>query len=55
MMGRPDWWLSIMHVIIYTFNKVSECQYVSDLRSQRVSRTQSYLQGLVGRHRKISQ
>lgn len=51
-MGRPDWWLSIMHVIVYTFNKISECQYVPDLRIHRVSRTQSYLHGLVERQKK---
>lgn len=50
-MGRPDWWLSIMHVIVYTFNKISECQYVPDLRIHRVSRTQSYLHGLVERQK----
>ena len=47
--------VAVNHAGDYTFNKVSECQYVPDLRIHRVSRTQSYLHGLVGRRRKISQ
>lgn len=54
-MGRPGWWLSTMHVIVYTFNKYSECPYVPDLRINRVNRTQSSLHVLVGRHSKINQ